>query len=35
MELKNGIHYVGVLDQDLRVFDIIMETEFGTTYNLM
>lgn len=33
MELKNGIHYVGVLDRDLRVFDIIMETKFGTTYN--
>ncbi len=33
MELKQGIEYVGVLDRDLRVFDIIMETEFGTTYN--
>lgn len=33
MQLKNGIDYVGVLDRDLRVFDIIMETEFGTTYN--
>jgi flavorubredoxin len=25
--------WVGVLDPDLRVFDIIMHTEFGTTYN--
>lgn len=33
MELKPGIHYVGILDRDLRVFDIIMETKFGTTYN--
>lgn len=33
MELKNGIFWNGVLDRDLRVFDIIMETEFGTTYN--
>lgn len=33
MQLKPGISYVGVLDRDLRVFDIIMETEFGTTYN--
>ncbi len=33
MQLKQGIDYVGILDRDLRVFDIIMETEFGTTYN--
>lgn len=28
-----NIDYVGVLDKDLRVFDIIMETQKGTTYN--
>lgn len=33
MELKTGIFWTGILDRDLRVFDIIMETEFGTTYN--
>lgn len=33
LELKPGIFYTGVLDPDLRVFDIIMRTEFGTTYN--
>ncbi len=33
LELKPGIFYTGVLDPDLRVFDIIMNTEFGTTYN--
>lgn len=27
------IDWVGVIDYDLRVFDIIMETEFGSTYN--
>ncbi len=32
-ELKNNIFYVGVKDPTLRVFDIIMETEYGTTYN--
>jgi flavorubredoxin/NADPH-dependent 2,4-dienoyl-CoA reductase/sulfur reductase-like enzyme len=33
LELKKGITWVGALHPDLRVFDIIMETEFGTTYN--
>ena len=33
MELRQGIHYVGVQDWNLKVFDIIMETKFGTTYN--
>ncbi len=33
MELKNGIDWCGILDRDLKIFDIIMETEFGTTYN--
>lgn len=32
-ELKKDFYWSGVLDKDLRVFDIIMETEFGTTYN--
>lgn len=27
------IYWVGVLDKNLRVFDIIMRTEYGTTYN--
>ncbi|HAN44364.1 MAG TPA: FprA family A-type flavoprotein [Ruminococcaceae bacterium] len=30
---KENIWWVGVLDKDLRVFDIIMRTEYGTTYN--
>jgi len=33
LKLKNDIYWIGSLDPDLRVFDIIMETEFGTTYN--
>jgi len=33
LNLKEGITWVGALDPNLRVFDIIMHTEFGTTYN--
>lgn len=32
-ELKKGIYYVGVQDPTLRIFDIVCDTEFGTTYN--
>ncbi len=32
-ELKKNFYFTGALDHDLRVFDIIMYTEFGTTYN--
>lgn len=33
MELKKDFYWAGIVDKDLRVFDIIMHTEFGTTYN--
>ncbi len=33
LELKKNFYFTGALDHDLRVFDIIMYTEFGTTYN--
>ncbi len=33
LELKAGFYWTGIVDEKLRVFDIIMETEFGTTYN--
>ena len=33
VKLTENIYYVGVKDPDLKVFDIIMDTEFGTTYN--
>ena len=32
-KIKDGLFWTGVLDPDLRVFDIIMETKYGTTYN--
>lgn len=32
-KMKENIHWVGVLDRELRIFDIIMETKRGTTYN--
>ena len=31
--VKDGIWWVGALDPDLKVFDIVMTTEYGTTYN--
>ena len=33
LEVKNNIYWVGALDPNLRVFDIIMYTPYGTTYN--
>ncbi|MGI6721352.1 MAG: FAD-dependent oxidoreductase [Anaerovoracaceae bacterium] len=33
MELKKNFYWTGCLDPGLRVFDIVMNTEFGTTYN--
>ena len=32
-QLTDSLYYCGVLDPNLRVFDIVMMTEFGTTYN--
>lgn len=32
-EIKNGIYSVGVLNPNLRIFDIVMKTEYGTSYN--
>ena len=32
-KIKEDLYYTGVIDKDLEVFDIIMETEFCTTYN--
>ena len=31
--IKENVYSVGVQDPDLRVFDIVMRTEYGTTYN--
>lgn len=33
LRIKDDLYWVGVRDPHLKVFDIIMETEFGTTYN--
>lgn len=33
IEIKKGIYWIGGLDPTLEIFDIVMETEFGTTYN--
>jgi len=33
LKLNDSLYWTGVLDPDLRTFDIIMHTEFGTTYN--
>ncbi len=33
LKITDAVTYVGVQDHDLRVFDIIMHTEFGTSYN--
>lgn len=32
-EICPGVHWVGALNASLRVFDIIMKTDWGTTYN--
>lgn len=33
MKIADNVYYVGVSNPTLRVFDIIMATEYGTTYN--
>ncbi|WP_461613420.1 FAD-dependent oxidoreductase [Clostridium sp. Marseille-QA1073] len=33
LEVKNDIYWVGALDPNLRIFDVVMYTPFGTTYN--
>ena len=33
IQLREDFYWTGIIDDQLRVFDIIMYTEFGTTYN--
>ena len=33
IKLTDNVYWVGVKDPNLRVFDIVMETKYGTTYN--
>ncbi len=32
-EIKEGIYYIGTLDYGIEIFDIVMRTKYGTTYN--
>jgi flavorubredoxin len=33
LDLTDDVKWIGVLDRDIRVFDIVMHTDHGTTYN--
>ncbi|MCI5563065.1 MAG: FprA family A-type flavoprotein, partial [Clostridiales bacterium] len=33
IKLREGIWSVGILNPALRVFDIVMESKYGTSYN--
>jgi flavorubredoxin len=33
LDVRDNVKWVGVLDYDIVTFDIVMHTEFGTTYN--
>jgi NADH oxidase (H2O-forming) len=33
IDITKDVKWIGVLDNDIRTFDIVMNTEFGTTYN--
>ncbi len=33
IKITDDVTWMGVLDYDIRTFDIVMHTEFGTTYN--
>lgn len=33
LPVSDGVYYVGVQDPELRIFDIVMYTEYGTSYN--
>ncbi len=33
LDLTPDVKWIGVLDWDIRVFDIVMRTDYGTTYN--
>lgn len=32
-ELKQNLYYVGVIDKELRLFDVAIRTDYGTSYN--
>jgi len=33
LEITDSVKWIGILDYDIRTFDIVMTTEYGTTYN--
>lgn len=33
LSVSQSVKWIGILDADIRTFDIVMETEYGTTYN--
>ncbi len=33
LQITNDVSWIGILDQDIVTFDIVMETAYGTTYN--
>jgi flavorubredoxin len=33
IDITSDVKWIGVLDYDIKTFDIVMNTEFGTTYN--
>jgi NADH oxidase (H2O-forming) len=33
IDITNDVKWIGVLDYDIRTFDIVMHTEYGSTYN--
>lgn len=33
LKIAEGVHWVGVLDPHLRIFDVVMHAEHGTSYN--
>jgi flavorubredoxin len=33
IDVTSDVRWIGVLDYDIRTFDIVMHTDFGTTYN--
>ena len=33
LKLAENVYWLGVQDHDLEVFDVVMETKYGTSYN--
>ena len=33
LDITNDVKWIGILDYDIVTFDIVMETQYGTTYN--